>query len=225
MTAIDQNLRVVEAILFASPTPVSEKALAERLPEGTDVKALVEELRRHYADRGVNLIGVGAGWALRTAPDLAPRLKAYARVARKLSRAAIETLAIIAYHQPVTKAEIEEVRGVGLSKGTLDLLFEAGWIRPRGRRKTPGRPITWGTTEAFLDHFGLASLADLPGLDELKAAGLLERAPALTAYRARGDLAAPASETLLPEPAPEAGGEEAPPLDPEDRERTSGSEA
>ncbi len=218
MSEIDQHLRIVEAILFASTSPVSATMLAERLPEDTDVAALIENLRTFYAPRGVNLVSIGNGWALRTAGDLAPRLRSYARVARKLSRAAIETLAIIAYHQPVTRAEIEEVRGVSLSRGTLDLLFEAGWIHPKGRRRSPGRPITWGTTEAFLDHFGLESLKDLPGVSELKAAGLLDREAGLTAYRARGELTPMPGESLLPEDETSGDDENALPLAPEGRE-------
>jgi len=178
-----QHLRLLEAVLFAASEPMQERHLAERLPEEADLQALLEELGRDYAHRGVNLVKAGKSWALRTAPDLASQLAVPRVVARRLSRAAVETLAIIAYHQPVTRAEIEEIRGVGMSKGTLDVLFEAGWIRPRGRRQTPGRPMTWGTTDAFLDHFGLESLNDLPGVDELKAAGLLDSGPAIQALR------------------------------------------
>jgi segregation and condensation protein B len=177
-----QDLRLLEALLFQSDKPLAEAALVERMPDGTDVPALLAELQAIYANRGVNLVKVGKGWAFRTAPDLSAKMTIEREVSRKPSRAAVETLAIIGYHQPVTRAEIEEIRGVGLSKGTLDLLFEAGWIRPRGRRRTPGRPVTWGTTEAFLDHFGLESLDDLPGLDELKAAGVLDKRPAIQAY-------------------------------------------
>lgn len=170
-----QQIRLIEAIVFASAEPVSRRVLAERLPEGADIGELLEELRGMYANRGVNLVDVGNGVAFRTAPDLAELMKIERQVTRKLSRAAVETLAIIAYHQPITRAEVEEVRGVSLSKGTIDLLLEAGWVRPRGRRRLPGRPITWGTTDLFLDHFGLESLDALPGVDELKAAGLLDR--------------------------------------------------
>jgi len=171
------QLRILEAMLFASTEPVDEKHLRDRMPEGADVKALLEELRGLYANRGVHLLKIGKGWAFRTAEDLAPYLRVENVVSRRLSRAAIETLAIIAYHQPITRAEIEEMRGVALSRGTLDLLLEIGWIRPRGRRRTAGRPVTWGTSEAFLDHFGLESADSLPGVEELKAAGLLERKP------------------------------------------------
>lgn len=178
-------LRLLEALLFASSQPLDRRALADRMPAGTDVGALLKRLEAMYAGRGVNLIGHGGKWAFRTAPDLAGLLKVEANVERKLSRAGTETLAIIAYHQPITRAEIEEIRGVALSKGTLDILFEAGWVRPRGRKRTPGRPMTWGTTDAFLDHFTLQSLDDLPGLEELKAAGLLDARPALAAYGTR----------------------------------------
>ncbi|MCW9032814.1 MAG: SMC-Scp complex subunit ScpB [Rhodospirillales bacterium] len=189
MSELDpQHLRLLEAILFASQELMNEKSLATRLPEEADIEALLAELEKQYADRGVNLVNVGKGWAFRTAPDLARQLSIETEVSRKLSRAAIETMAIMAYHQPVTRAEIEEVRGVSLSKGTLDVLFEAGWIKPRGRRKTPGRPMAWGTTDAFLDHFGLESIKDLPGMEDLKAAGLLDARPALNAYAARGEM-------------------------------------
>lgn len=179
------DLRLLEAVLFAAADPLDERTLASHFPAGTDVAALLAELQSIYAGRGVNLVRRGAGWAFRTAPDLAPALTTEQSVGRKMSRAAIETMAIIAYHQPVTRAEIEEIRGVALSKGTLDVLFEAGWIRPRGRRRTPGRPMTWGTTDAFLDHFGLTALDDLPGLEELKAAGLLDARPGLSSYANR----------------------------------------
>jgi len=171
------QLRILEAMLFAAAEPVDEKHLRDRMPEGADVKALIEELRGLYANRGVHLLKIGKGWAFRTAEDLAPYLRVENVVTRRLSRAAIETLALIAYHQPITRAEIEETRGVALSRGTLDLLLEIGWIRPRVRRRTAGRPVTWGTTEAFLDQFGLESADAWPGVEELKAAGLLERKP------------------------------------------------
>ena len=176
------HLKLLEAILFASTEPLSERALAYRLPEGTELAPLLSALRDHYANRGVNLVRAGQSWAFRTAPDLARQLNKEIDVPRKLSRAAVETLAIIAYHQPVTRAEIEEVRGVGLSRGTLDVLLEANWIRPKGRRRTPGRPMTWGTTDGFLDQFGLEDVSDLPGMDELKAAGLLDSGPAISVY-------------------------------------------
>jgi segregation and condensation protein B len=171
-----EGLRILEALLFAAEAPVDEKVLASLLPTGVDVHALLQQLQREYAPRGVNLVRVGGKWTLRTATDLAWLLTHESVVTRKLSRAAIETLAIVAYHQPVTRAEVEEIRGVSTSKGTLDVLLETGWIRLRGRRKAPGRPVTYGTSEAFLSHFGLDALGDLPGLDELKGAGLVEAA-------------------------------------------------
>jgi segregation and condensation protein B len=173
----DEDLRLVEAILFAASEPVSEGAIIKRVGEEADVVGLLNELAERYAGRGVNVVKVGDKWALRTAPDLAPRLKFEIQVARKLSRAAVETLAIIAYHQPVTRAEVEEIRGVALSKGTLEGLMEQGWIKPGRRREVPGRPGTWMTTELFLNHFGLERLEDLPGMSELRAAGLLDARP------------------------------------------------
>ncbi|MEP3266301.1 MAG: SMC-Scp complex subunit ScpB, partial [Hyphomicrobiales bacterium] len=169
-------MRIIEAILFASADPVSSHALASRLPEGTDVEMLVCELKRYYSSRGINLVSVAGGWAFRTADDLSFLLQREAVESRKLSKAALETLAIIAYHQPVTRAEIEEIRGVSISKGTLDVLMETTWVRMRGRRRSPGRPVTYGTTPGFLDHFMLEGVSDLPGLDELKGAGLLDSA-------------------------------------------------
>ena len=168
-------LRILEAMLFASHAPLSEKDLAVRLPEGANIVGMLDELKAQFANRGVHLTPVGTGWAFRTAPDLAAYMEIEKTVVRRLSRAAVETLAIVAYHQPVTRVEIEEIRGVSLSRGTLDILLEAGWIRPRGRRQVPGKPITWGTSDAFLDHFGLESLSALPGVEELKAAGLLDK--------------------------------------------------
>ncbi|HEU4986473.1 MAG TPA: SMC-Scp complex subunit ScpB [Rhizobiaceae bacterium] len=165
--------RMVEAMIFASAEPISEKALVTRLPDGIDVAPVLQELKREYERRGVNLVRVGDAWAFRTAGDLAFLMSRNAVQQKKLSRAALEMLAIVAYHQPVTRAEIEEIRGVETSKGTLDTLMETGWIRMRGRRRTPGRPVTYGTTDAFLDHFGLEELRDLPGIEELKGAGLL----------------------------------------------------
>lgn len=165
--------RIAEALVFASAEPVSEAFLADRLPKGTDVPAVMGRLADVYALRGVNLIRSGDRWAFRTAADLSFVIRKDDNEVRKLSRAALEVLAIIAYHQPVTRAEIEDIRGVGTSRGTIDVLMEAGWIRFRGRRRSPGRPVTLGTTPDFLDHFGLEELRDLPGLDELKGAGLL----------------------------------------------------
>jgi segregation and condensation protein B len=171
-----QHLRMLEALLFAAAEPLAEAELAARLPEDTDVRALLAELQAAYAGRGVNLRRVEERWAFRTAEDLGFLLQHNQVEERRLSRAAIETLAIIAYHQPVTRAEIEEIRGVSISKGTLDVLMETGWVRLRGRRRSPGRPVTYGTTSAFLDHFGLERVGDLPGLAELKGAGLLDAA-------------------------------------------------
>ena len=171
-----RHLRMLEALLFAAREPLSEKQIAERMPEGVDLETLLNELQAAYAGRGVNLRRIDGSWAFRTAEDLAFVLKRDVVEQKRLSRAAVETLSIIAYHQPVTRAEIEEIRGVSLSRGTLDVLLEAGWVRLRGRRRTPGRPVTFGTTPAFLDHFGLETIGDLPGLADLKAAGLLEAA-------------------------------------------------
>jgi segregation and condensation protein B len=173
------ELRLLEALLFASAEPLDEATLGERLPDGVDVGAALESLAAEYAPRGVNLVRVAGKWAFRTATDLNWLMSKETVAPRKLSRAGIETLAIVAYHQPVTRAEIEGIRGVTMSKGTLDVLLETGWIRMRGRRKAPGRPITYGTTPAFLEHFGLDQLGDMPGIDELKGAGLLDnRIPA-----------------------------------------------
>ena len=174
-----EELRLLEALLFSSAEPVDEKTLAERLPPDVDVQAALLKLQEEYAQRGVNLVRIAGKWAFRTASDLNWLLSKESVTPRKLSRAAIETLAIVAYHQPVTRAEIEDIRGVVISKGTLDVLMETGWVRMRGRRKAPGRPITYGTTEAFLAHFGLDALGDMPGIEELKGAGLLDgRIPA-----------------------------------------------
>ena len=169
--------RMVEAILFASAEPLSLAQIGERLPHGSDAGAALESLRERYRGRGVAVTRVGSGWALRTAPDLGFLMRREARETRRLSRAAIETLAIIAYHQPVTRAEIEEVRGVSLSRGTVDILLELEWIKVGRRRETPGRPVTFVTTPAFLGHFGLESARDLPGIKELRDAGLLESTP------------------------------------------------
>ena len=178
-----QHLRLLEALIFAGTAALDESELSDRLPNDANVKQLLADLSELYANRGVNLVKVAGGYAFRTAPDLSEKLKIERPVTRKLSRAATETLAIIAYHQPVTRTEIEQVRGVGLSKGTLDLLFEQNWIRPMGRRRVPGRPVTWGTTDFFLEHFGLAALEDLPGNEELKAAGLLDPRAQPTIFR------------------------------------------
>jgi segregation and condensation protein B len=169
-----ESMRIAEALLFAAPEPLSEQDIEKRLPRGADPAAVLEHLRAAYSLRGVNLVRAGGKWMFRTAADLAWLMSSAEGEPRRLSRAALETLAIVAYHQPVTRAEIEDIRGVAISKGTLDVLVEAGWVRLRGRRRAPGRPITYGTSEAFLIHFGLEAIADLPGLDELKAAGLFD---------------------------------------------------
>lgn len=173
---VDQE-RMVEAVLFASAEPVTLRDLAQRLPHGSDPAMALAHLARRYEGRGVRLVKVGEAWAFRTAPDLAFLMRRETVETKKLSRAAIETLAIVAYHQPVTRAEIEEIRGVGVSRGTIDQLLELDWIRLGRRRMTPGRPVTFVVTEAFLDHFGLESARDLPGLKELRAAGLLDNRP------------------------------------------------
>ena len=170
---LERNLRVLEALLFAASEPLDANSLLAFVSDSADIGALLLTLQARYAGRGVNLVQRGDKWAFRTAEDLGFLLRRDEHDSRPLSRAALETLSIIAYHQPATRAEIEEVRGVATGKGTLDLLMEAGWIRMRGRRRTPGRPVTYGTTDAFLDHFGLETLSDLPGLDELKGSGLL----------------------------------------------------
>lgn len=173
-TEVDpQHVRMVEALLFGAAEPLDIESLAARLPDGADIGGVIQELRERYASRGVNLIHVAGKWAFRTAPDLAFLLERERTVTKKLSKAAVETLSIIAYHQPVTRAEIEEVRGVSLSRGTLDVLMEQNFVRVRGRKRVPGRPVTYGTTDFFLTHFGLEAVDDLPGMDELKAAGLL----------------------------------------------------
>ena len=174
--------RLIEAFIFASEKPVSEASLKRLVSDDVDVKALLKKLQTYYAGRGVNLVEVGKSWAFRTAPDVSQSLNKEVKKGRLPSRAATEVLAIIAYHQPVTRAEIEEIRGVSLSKGTLDFLFELGWIRPKGRRQSPGRPTVWGTTDEFLDNFGLRRTSDLPGLEELKAAGLLATGPSIDLY-------------------------------------------
>ena len=186
-----EDLRVLEALLFAVSEPVTERTILERLGPGADVPGLLEQMKAMYAGRGVELLQANGRWSFRTAPDVTERLRLEKLVPRKLSRAAIETLAIIAYHQPVTRAEIEEIRGVVVSGGTVDILLEEGWIKPRGRKQVPGRPVMWGTSNAFLDHFGLESIQDLPGIDELKAAGLLDSKRGVSAYATRG------ADTLL----------------------------
>ena len=174
-----QLMRMTEALLFAATEPLDIDSIASRLPEGADIGAVIEDLQALYEPRGVNLVRVANKWMFRTASDLSFLMERMAVVQRKLSRAAMETLAIIAYHQPVTRAEIEEIRGVSVSKGTIDVLMETSWVRLRGRKRTPGRPVTYGTTEDFLVHFSLEAIGDLPGLDDLKSAGMLDgRLPA-----------------------------------------------
>jgi segregation and condensation protein B len=172
--ALADATRIVEAILFSATEPVAEAEIAKRLPGEIAIGAVMARLRADYANRGVVLVRVGTKWLFRTADDLAWLLSPAGRAVKKLSRAALETLAIIAYHQPTTRAEIEDIRGVAISKGTLDVLLETGWVRPRGRRRAPGRPITYGTTDGFLLHFGLEVIGDLPGLEELRGAGLFD---------------------------------------------------
>jgi segregation and condensation protein B len=174
---MDQNhehLKMVEGLLFAAKEPLSLADMAERLPKDVAIEQHLATLKQNYQGRGVELAEAGGKWFFRTAGDLAFLLRQEVEQERRLSRAAIETLAIIAYHQPVTRAEIEDIRGVAISKGTLDILMEAGWVRPKGRRQTPGKPVTYGTSDEFLVHFGIESLKDLPGFEELKAAGLLD---------------------------------------------------
>ena len=189
-----QQRRLLEALLFAAPEPLAEDDLRQRLGEGADVAALLGELALSYAERGVNLVRLAGGWTFRTAPDLGPQLRSERIVSRKLSRAAVETLAIIAYHQPATRAEIEAIRGVALARGSLDRLMEAGWVRPMGRRDSPGRPLNWVTTPGFLAHFGLDGLNELPGIAELRAAGLLDIGPAVI-----GEVVEPVAEEAEPD--------------------------
>ncbi|MGB4101129.1 MAG: SMC-Scp complex subunit ScpB [Alphaproteobacteria bacterium] len=176
---IHPQLRLIEALLFASPVPVTHQMLLDRIGDDVILGTLLSMLKEHYAGRGVNLVEIDQTYSLRTAPDLAEQLQIVTEPKRKLPRAAAETLAIIAYHQPVTRAEIETVRGVATATGTIDMLLERGWIRPGRRRTTPGRPVTWVTTTEFMSHFNLASLNDLPGLEELRASGLLDAKPVL----------------------------------------------
>ncbi len=205
-----EHLRMTEALLFAASEPLSEEALKTSLPEGANVDACIAELQRLYEGRGVTLVRVADKWQFRTAADLAFLLRKEKPEQKKLSRAAIETLAIIAYHQPVTRAEVEDIRGVMLSKGTLYTLMEVGWIKIRGRKRTPGRPVTYGTTEAFLIQFGLENIAHLPGMDELKAAGFLE--------------AIPPSGLDVPSPSDQLGPDEDPYDGPEGQELATGGD-
>lgn len=186
-------LRLIEALLFASPEPVTHKTLVDRIGDEVVLGALLEQLKQDYAERGINFVEIDGTYSFRTAPDLATELQIVTEVKRKLPRAAAETLAIIAYHQPVTRAEIESIRGVATATGTLDMLLERGWVRPGRRRDTPGRPVTWVTTLEFLSHFNLTSLQDLPGLEELKASGMLDARPVMSG------LTAPDDESALPE--------------------------
>ena len=172
--------RMIEALLFASQRPLKLQDIQDRLPGGVPVAEQISQLKNDYISKGVNLVNIAGGWTFRTADDLKDNLRSLVHVKRRLSAAAIETLAIIAYHQPVTRGDIESIRGVAVSKGTLDTLLECNWIRPRGRRRVPGRPLQWGTSEVFLEYFGLENLNDLPGIEELKATGLLEKRDNLT---------------------------------------------
>lgn len=199
-----EDVRLVEALIFAYPGPLDEGAIAAHLPDGTDVRAVLAAIAERHHGSGIELANLGGKWGFRTAPDLAPRLRIERQARRRLSRAAVETLAIIAYHQPVTRADIEEIRGVAISRGTLDALLECGWVKLGRRRETPGRPGTWLTTEHFLVHFGLSGLRDLPGVKELKAAGLLDTRPAMSVYGATGE------DDILPAADAADGLEEAP---------------
>ena len=182
------EIRLVEALLFASQRPLKAQDIEDRLPVGVPVMELISELKNDYLTRGVNLVNIAGGWTFRTADDLKDNLRSLVQVKRRLSAAAIETLAIIAYHQPVTRGDIEAIRRVAVSKGTLDTLLECNWIRPRGRRRVPGRPLQWGTSEEFLEYFSLENLNDLPGIEELKATGLLEKRDSLTSLILPDDL-------------------------------------
>ncbi len=182
-TVLMSYAATIEAIIFASNKPVRERELRHHIPDEQDMAQIIEVIQQRFdASCGIELRQVGDGWAFRTRAEVAERLNKHKQVERSLSRAALEVLAIIAYHQPITRAEIEEIRGITLSKGTMDILLELTWIKPRGRRRTPGRPLTWGTSPAFLDHFGLNVITDLPGLDELKSAGLLRKGQILGAF-------------------------------------------
>lgn len=204
--------RMLEALLFAASGPIDEASLVERLPEGANVPALLVQLQKFYSGRGVNLVRVAGKWGFRTSDDLSFLMRREAVEQKRMSRAGLETLSIIAYHQPVTRGEIEEIRGVSTSKGTLDILLEIGWIRMRGRRRTPGRPVTYGTTDAFLEHFALDQVADLPGITELKSAGLLDAnlPPEFSMPEPRGDDALEETEDPLEDM---AGEEPEPPLE------------
>lgn len=174
------NHRIIEALIFGSTEPVSEKDILEKIDNSADLNKILNDLKNHYQDRGINLIKTGNYWSFRTANDLYDQLTILKKQKRKISRAAIETLSIIAYHQPITRAEIENIRGVQMGKGSIDMLIEVGWIKPKGRRNSPGRPITWGTTDEFLNHFSLENISHLPRLDELKASGFLDKRSAIS---------------------------------------------
>ena len=184
----ENQMRMLEAILFASSKPISPQSMLERLPEGADLNILLPKLQEEYAGRGIELVELGGQWALRTVRDVEAALTVEKEVSRKMSKAALETMAIVAYHQPITRAEIENIRGVATHKGTLDILMEMGWVKPGRRRETPGRPLTWVTTHNFLDHFQLENLNDLPGLEDLKASGLLDKRAAIDTLPDTGDL-------------------------------------
>jgi segregation and condensation protein B len=193
----EDAVRAAEALLFAGGEPITAKALGEKLGPAVDVAAVLMKLKADYAGRGVQLVEAGGGWRFQSAPDLAGLFAETREAPKRLPKAALETLAVISYHQPVTRAEIEEIRGVSLSRGSMELLLEIGWIRPRGRRRTPGRPLTFGTTDAFLSHFGLASLDALPGKDDLKSLGLLDpRAAAAIEVPRPSEETAPDEEPL-----------------------------
>lgn len=183
-----EQLKVLEALLFASPQPLTPQSILERMPENADLAVLLPELKANYNDRGIELVEINGAFAFRTSASVASALTIEKDVERRLSRAALETMAVIAYHQPITRAEIENIRGVATNKGTIDMLLEIGWIKPGKRRETPGRPLTWLTTNSFLDHFGIGSIMELPGLEDLKAAGLLDRRPAIDTVPDTGDL-------------------------------------
>lgn len=194
----DPVVRMVEAMLFAAEKPITIETLTSRLPAGADAAAAIAALRQAYAGRGVELVEAAGGWRLQTAADLEHLFLETRKEPKRLPKAAMETLAVIAYHQPVTRAEIEDIRGVSLAKGTLDLLLEIGWVRPRGRRRTPGRPLTFGTTDAFLSHYGLSSLDALPGKDDLKALGAIDARAARELDIPRPSEAPAADEDLHP---------------------------
>ena len=174
------NHRIIEALIFGSTEPVSEKDILEKINNSADLNKILNDLKNHYQDRGINLIKTGNYWSFRTANDLYDQLTILKKQKRKISRAAIETLSIIAYHQPITRAEIENIRGVQMGRGSIDMLIEVGWVKPKGRRNSPGRPITWGTTDEFLNHFSLENISHLPRLDELKASGFLDKRTAIS---------------------------------------------